>query len=132
MGFFFYSCTNVNGQPIQFPSGTTIHAEVVDTPEKREQGLMFREHLPEGGGMLFVFQKAKPYQFWMKNCKFPIDIIWLSKTKKIIYISEKTPPCQADPCPLYGPKKQNALYVLEVASGFSKREGLSQGIKIQF
>jgi uncharacterized membrane protein (UPF0127 family) len=93
---------------------------------------MFRDRLPAGGGMLFIFPQAAPYKFWMKNCKFPIDIIWLDEAKEIIYISEKTPPCQSEPCPLYGPTQQNALYVLEVASGFTQREHLKLGMKVQF
>jgi len=117
---------------VVFPSGTEIRPEVVDTPESRSRGLMFREHLPEGGGMLFVFQLARPYSFWMKNCRFAIDIIWLNKKKEIIHIAEDVPPCEKMPCPLYGPKKAAALYVLEVASGFAKREGLQRGARLVF
>lgn len=115
-----------------FPSGTQIHAEVADTPEARNTGLMFRDSLPSGGGMLFVFQEARPYLFWMKNCKFPIDIIWFNEQKEIIFISEKTPPCKADPCPNYGPLDKNALYVIEVASGFAAKEKLKLGMKVRF
>ena len=93
---------------------------------------MFRERLPAGGGMLFIFQEPGPYQFWMKNCKFPIDIIWLGKEKQIVYLSEKTPPCRSDPCPTYGPKQEKALYVLEVASGFAQKEKLKLGMKVRF
>ncbi|MDC4204464.1 MAG: DUF192 domain-containing protein [Candidatus Manganitrophus sp.] len=115
-----------------FPSGTQIHAEIADTPEARNTGLMFRDSLPPGGGMLFVFQEARPYLFWMKNCKFPIDIIWFNEQKEIIFISEKTPPCKADPCPNYGPLDKNALYVIEVASGFAAKENLKLGMKVRF
>lgn len=115
-----------------FPSGTKIHAEVADTPQARNVGLMFRDSLPPGGGMLFIFQKAGPYLFWMKNCKFPIDIVWLNEQKEVIFISEKTPPCKADPCPNYGPLDKNALYVIEVASGFAEKEKLKLGMKVRF
>jgi len=115
-----------------FPSGTKINAEVADTPRAREVGLMFRDSLPSGGGMLFVFEKPAPYLFWMKNCKFPIDIIWFNEQKEVIFISEKTPPCKADPCPNYGPLDKNALYVIEVASGFVEKEKLKLGMKVRF
>ncbi|TAJ98461.1 MAG: DUF192 domain-containing protein [Candidatus Manganitrophaceae bacterium] len=115
-----------------FPSGTRIDAEVADTPQARSVGLMFRDSLAPGGGMLFIFQEAHPYLFWMKNCKFPIDIIWLNAQKEVIFISEKTPPCKADPCPNYGPLDKDALYVVEVASGFSEKEKLKLGAKIRF
>ncbi len=127
-----YSRLRPEGQPILFPSGITLYAEVVDTPETRNQGLMFRDHLPIGGAMLFVFQKSQAYRFWMKNCKFPIDIIWLNRKKEIVYISKNTPPCKSEPCTTYGPEKTKALYVLEVAAGFSKKERLKLGTTIQF
>lgn len=119
-------------QAVTFPSGTRLNAEVASTPKARTLGLMFREHLPEGGGMLFIFQVEARHQFWMKNCNFPIDIIWMNKKREIIYISEKTPPCKSDPCPSYGPTKDKALYVLEVASGFTRHEKLKKGMTIQF
>ncbi len=119
-------------QKITFPSGTKLNAEIASTPRARSIGLMFREHLPEGGGMLFIFQVAERHQFWMKNCKFPIDIIWMNKKQEIIHISEKTPPCKSDPCPSYGPTKDKALYVLEVASGFTRQEKLKKGMIIRF
>jgi uncharacterized protein len=115
-----------------FPSGTKIHAEVADTDQTRSAGLMFRDSLPPGGGMLFIFQEARPYLFWMKNCKFPIDIIWFNEQKEVIFIAEKTPPCKADPCPHYGPLDKNALYVIEVASGFAAKEKLKLGMKVRF
>lgn len=115
-----------------FPSGAKIDAEVADTPQARNVGLMFRDSLPPGGGMLFIFQEAGPYLFWMKNCKFPIDIIWFNEQKEVIFISEKTPPCKADPCPNYGPLDKNALYVIEVASGFAQKEKLKLGMKVRF
>jgi len=117
---------------IIFPSGTKINAEVADTPQARSVGLMFRDSLSPDAGMLFIFQEAHPYLFWMKNCKFPIDIIWLNEKKEIVFISEKTPPCKADPCPNYGPLDKDALYVIEVESGFAQKEKLKLGMKVRF
>lgn len=127
-----YSRLKPEGRSIHFSNGTTLYAEVVDTPETRNQGLMFRDHLPIGGAMLFVFQESQAYRFWMKNCKFPIDIIWLNKQKEIVHIAKNAPPCKKDPCPTYGPEKKQALYVLEVASGFSRKEGLKLGTVVAF
>ncbi len=127
-----YSMLDSGERPVTFPSGTILGAEVADTPETRERGLMFRDHLPKGGALLFIFEKAGPYTFWMKNCKFPIDIIWMDENKKIIHIAKDTPPCTSDPCPTYGPKQKKALYVLEVAAGFSKKENLRLGQPVRF
>ncbi|MBI3805108.1 MAG: DUF192 domain-containing protein [Nitrospirae bacterium] len=127
-----YSETAVAHRTVIFPSGTKIDAELADNDESRSKGLMFRDRLAPTAGMLFIFQEAHPYLFWMKNCKFPIDIIWLDAQKEIVFISEKTPPCTADPCPNYGPIDKNALYVVEVVSGFAEKEKLKPGMKIRF
>ena len=58
--------------------GRKLPVEIADTPEKREQGLSGRESLPEGSGMLFIFENPATYGFWMKEMRFPIDIVWLS------------------------------------------------------
>lgn len=129
---FVYSEKAPAYRTILFPRGTKIDAEVADTPERRSVGLMFREHLRAGAGMLFIFSEPHPYRFWMKNCKFPIDMIWLNRQKEIVYISENTPPCKSDPCPHYGPTDRDALYVIEVAAGFAKKEQLKLGTKVRF
>jgi len=132
LGFSAYAILSPDEQVLRFPSGKVIVAEVANTPETREKGLMFREHLPKGGGLLFIFEVEKPYQFWMKDCKFPIDIIWINAAKKVVHIAKDTPPCTGDPCPTYGPKTALALYVLEVAAGFSAKENIKLGTTIQF
>lgn len=117
--------------PIFFPSGHHIQAEVADTKAKKKVGLMFRESLAPNAGMLFVYSQAGVYSFWMKNCRFPIDIIWLDPKKTVVQITERVPPCLDDPCPVYNPHVE-ALYVIEVNAGLSQREGLTVGSKIRF
>jgi len=119
------------GIPIGFPSGRKIQAELAITPEKRARGLMFRESLDADRGMLFVFPEAAFHDFWMKNCRFPIDMIWLSTEKRIVHIERAVPPCQEDPCPTYGPFRK-AQYVLEVVADFSLQEELRLGDLIEF
>ena len=115
-----------------FPGGTKIKMEVAETEPDRRLGLMFRDHLPVGTGMLFIFPTEAPHRFWMKDCKFPIDIIWLNQRKQIVYIAESVPPCKDNSCPDYGPKGQLALYVIETSAGFSKKEGLRSGMTVRF
>jgi uncharacterized membrane protein (UPF0127 family) len=117
--------------PVVFPGGTKIQAELADTDAKRRLGLMFRESLAPDRGMLFVYQRPGIYPFWMKNCRFPIDILWLAPDKRVVRIIERVPPCPADPCPRYDPRVE-ALYVIEVSAGFAQREGLKSGAKITF
>lgn len=116
---------------VRFPSGARIKAEVADTEEKRTLGLMFREHLDPDQGMIFIFPVADYYRFWMKNCLFDIDIIWLDDKKRIVYHEENLPPCKADPCPSYG-HQGKALYVVETTGGFFKKMGLKNGMIVEF
>lgn len=102
-----------------------VKVEIADNQEKRTQGLMFREKLGKNEGMLFVFDKENYLNFWMKNMKIPLDIIWLDRNKKIIDIHKNVLPCR-DSCPDLTPS-QKAQYVLEVNSGFTDKNNISIG-----
>src|SRR5258708_9701673 len=51
---------------------------VVKTDKERQVGLSERQSLSLDQGMLFTFDKPDLYLFWMKNMKFPIDIIFIN------------------------------------------------------
>jgi uncharacterized membrane protein (UPF0127 family) len=116
---------------IIFPTGATIQAEVADTGEKRERGLMFRESLGQDRGMLFIFDRPDVYRFWMKNCRIALDMIWLDQNKRIVSLTSNAPPCLGDPCPSYQPAGK-ALYVIETVAGFANENGLRPGMKVKF
>lgn len=80
---------------------------------------MFRKRLPRKHAMLFVFEKETRYPFWMKNMKFALDIIWLSKDKQVVYIAKNVQPCQ-DSCESIAPDKE-AQFVLEVNADFADK-----------
>jgi uncharacterized protein len=117
--------------PLTYPNGTRILVELADTPEKRVQGLMFREHLANDRGMLFVFEEPGQWTFWMKNTKVPLDILWLGSDKRIVDIAENVPGCVQEPCLQYQPSKE-ALYALEVPAGAVKGHKLSKGKQLIF
>lgn len=116
---------------ITYPTGTRVRAELADTPQKRSRGLMFREKLAPDAGMLFVFEEAGEWSFWMKNTNVALDILWIGPDKRIVYIEENVPLCRQDPCPEYKSNK-DALYALELPSGSVKREKLVKGMKLAF
>jgi hypothetical protein len=116
---------------VTYPSGVRISAELADTPQKRSRGLMFRDKLDADTGMLFVFEEAGQWAFWMKNTKVSLDILWISPDKRIVYIEENIQGCTQDPCPEYQTNK-NALYALELPAGSVKREKLAKGMKLEF
>jgi len=119
--------------PITLPGGAIIHAELADTPQKRAEGLMFREHLADDHGMLFTFSQAQAWVFWMKNTKIPLDLIWIDEKKQIVHIEQNVPICARtdDSCPQYRPN-EGALYVLELAGGRAEILKLQRGSKLQF
>src|SRR4249920_757954 len=81
--------------PLTLPSGTVLQVEVMVKDEDRAMGLMFRPSLPRDRGMLFLFERPDFHGIWMKNCKFPIDIVWLDAGHKVVHLAEKVPPCTA-------------------------------------
>jgi uncharacterized protein len=121
----------VSGSRVTMPSGAVYRLELARTPEEQQQGLMFRESLPERAGMLFLFSEGSAHQFWMKNTMIPLDMIWLDRDGKVLFISADTPPCKADPCPSFGPTTP-ATNVLEIAGGMAKKEKIEVGSVLKF
>ena len=119
---------------IQTPSGVTIKAEVADTPLKRSVGLMYRDHLKKGHGMLFFFGQPQAWNFWMKNTKMALDLIWIDEKKRVTHIERNVPICTKsdDSCPQYRPNTDDALYVLEIAGGTVDGYKIEKGSKLQF
>ncbi|MBM3231991.1 DUF192 domain-containing protein [Candidatus Pacearchaeota archaeon] len=102
-----------------------FNVEVVDNPQTREKGLMFRESLDLDNGMLFIFENEGNYSFWMKNTLIPLDMIWIDSSGRIIDIKEADP-CKFDPCTIYS-HAGYAKYVLEINKGVSKNLGIEIG-----
>ena len=117
--------------PMTLPSGTVLQVEVMVKDQDRQMGLMFRPSLPEDRGMLFVFDGLDFHGIWMKNCRFPIDIVWLDEERKIVHVAEAVPPCKAEPCPVYNPLRR-AAYVVELNAGQARREKAVVGAPLGF
>ena len=119
--------------PITLPGGTVIQTELANTPQKRAEGLMYREHLADDRGMLFTFAQEQAWGFWMKNTKISLDLIWINEKKQIVHMEQNVPICTRtdDSCPQYRPN-EGALYVLELAAGLAEKLKLQRGSKLQF
>lgn len=105
-------------------AGREIKAEIADTEEKRSRGLSGRKNLPEGAGMLFIFEIPAKYSFWMKDMRFPLDIIWIDENKKIIAISENISP---NTYPTSFSPSDPVKYVLEVNAGWVGKNKIKTG-----
>jgi uncharacterized membrane protein (UPF0127 family) len=120
-----------SGPRVTFPDGFVVHVELATDDETRAQGLMFRDQLRPGTGMLFFFPRDGEYPFWMKNTIIPLDMIWIDSNRKVAHIAPSVPPCRADPCPSYPPNAVSR-YVLEVAGGVAREHGLKAGDVLRF
>jgi uncharacterized protein len=125
--------TNNNGyqQANVTMNGIKLIADIAANDVQRTKGLAVKDHLNETEGMLFVFSTPGNYAFWMKDMKFPIDIIWLDANKTVVHIEHSLAPCSPISCPTYLPNS-NSLYVLETVAGFAEKYNVTQGTKVEF
>lgn len=118
---------------VTLPDGFRVRAEVMTHPQDMMRGMMFRDSLPEGRGMLFIHGEPGFYPYWMFQVKVPLDIIWMDQNGVVVEIAPETPPCAStDPkeCPNYGGNKK-ALMVLELPAGSAEKHGVRVGRRIE-
>jgi uncharacterized membrane protein (UPF0127 family) len=105
-----------------------VAVEIADTPASREYGLMFRKHLDEDAGMIFVFKAPQHLEFWMKNTIIPLDMIFADSSGKIVGVVRKAEPFSETIESVDG----DSQYVLEVNGGFCERHGIKPGDMLHF
>jgi uncharacterized membrane protein (UPF0127 family) len=135
MAFLALYCSGQRGKDwfiqVYFPDGFAVTAELAVNEEERARGLMFREEIHENQAMLFLFAEEDIHSFWMKNMRFPIDILWLDGDRRIVHIETRVPPCTREPCPTYTPDAA-ASFVLELQSGCAGKHGLRIFDRLEF
>lgn len=123
--------TPATGPAVVLPSGRVIDVEIARTEEEKGQGLMFRESMPREHGMIFLFDDLAVRSFWMKNCHFPLDMIFAKSDGTIVDVLKGVPPCAADPCPSFPPKGA-ADTVVEVNAGVADEAKAVPGAKLVY
>ncbi len=123
--FILMAC--VSGPYVEI-GGTKVSVEVPETPAEMAKGLMYKEHLDDDAGMLFVFDKAGIHSFWMKNTLIPLDMIFIDSDNKIVDIMTAEP-CEKASCKSYSPKT-DSKYVLEVNAGFAEKHNIEIGDEV--
>lgn len=113
--------------PILKVGDQSLILEIADTEEKRVQGLSDRDSLGENHGMLFVFDEPGSYGFWMKDMRFPIDIVFLDVNLRVINVYQGVKP-ETFPTPFY--PVAPAKYVLEINSGEASMLGIDTGAQV--
>ncbi len=112
--------------------GKRFIVEVADDDAERARGLMFRDELPEGHGMVFVHEAEAPQAYWMKNTKIPLDILYFDQQRKLVSVQQGVPPCSAgDRCPPFA-SEGPAQYVLELNAGVAATLDVKPGDPLVF
>lgn len=108
-----------------------LRLEVARSQTAWERGLMFREALPDNGGMLFIFPRTTYHQIWMRGMEMPIDVLFISAEHEIVSIRTHLPPCTTPQCTVYAPSEP-VRYVLEVPAGFVDRYTVGVGDRVEW
>lgn len=111
--------------------GERFTVEIADDDAERARGLMFRDRLEPGTGMLFLHDAEQPLAYWMKNTRIPLDILYFDAGRRLVSVSRAAPCSLGDRCPPY-PSSGPALYVLELQAGTARRLGVKAGDELVF
>lgn len=107
-------------------SNVPLKAEIADTPQAAENGLMFRDSLPENRGMLFIFEQPKRASFWMRNTKIPLSIAYIDPAGQILEIKSMSPLDET----VVPSTSDDVAYALEVNQGWFARHAIPSGAKV--
>jgi hypothetical protein len=129
---FSSSCSSKSGLPVKKLILTnsekkeiTVKAEIASTFAERQKGFMFRQTIPDGTGMLFVFEEEQVLNFWMKNTPHPLSIAYIDKNGIIRDILDMTPFSLDNVT-----SSSKVLYALEVPKGWFKKVNIKEGDKL--
>jgi len=106
-----------------------ITVEIARTDQERAQGLMHRKKLPDGRGMIFIFERDEQHSFWMKNTVIPLSIAFITSDGRITEIKDM------QPLDLNSVTSSRSVrYALETPQGWFNRAGVKPGdtVKVDF
>lgn len=102
-----------------------ITAQVAQTPEQRQIGLMFRKEMPQIEGMLFVFEQPNQQCFWMKNTLLPLTAAFVADDGLIVNLADMKPQSTDSHC-----SAKPVRYVLEMNQGWFAKKGIKAGSRL--
>lgn len=110
-------------------NGHTFSLYLAKTASEQEVGLAKYKSIAQNQGMLFLFERSDYYSFWMKNMRFPIDIIFISDDK-VVDVFNDVPVSPNNNLPVYTTKTK-ADKVLEINAGLAKKYGIKVGSEVK-
>jgi uncharacterized membrane protein (UPF0127 family) len=124
------ACANARKPSVEI-GGQRYTVEIADDDAERARGLMFRDSMESGHGMLFIHEREEPQAYWMKNTRIALDILYFDDDLKLVAQQRDVPPCSAgNACPSY-PSNAPARYVLELNAGEAARLKLENGAELK-
>ncbi len=122
------SCEGGDALPVVIlrSGAVELAAEVARTPEEQQKGLMFRDSLPDGRGMIFVYDSDRRMAFWMKDTLIPLSIAFLAADGTIREIRDM----RAGSLEVIE-SERSARHALEVPLGWFARVGLGVGDRFE-
>jgi uncharacterized membrane protein (UPF0127 family) len=106
-----------------------VKVEIARTDPERSRGLMYRQKLEPGRGMIFLFDHPEHLKFWMKNTYIPLDMIFIGADKNVVYIEENAEPLTTTS---RGTDDADSQFVLEVPGGWARAHGVERGVAVKF
>jgi uncharacterized membrane protein (UPF0127 family) len=103
----------------------TFTLEVADRDASRAYGLMRRDSMPADHGMIFVFDKSEDRGFWMKDCRIPLDIVFVDDAGRVVSVKQMKP-YDRNTTPSDGP----AQFAIELNQGAAESAGVKPGMKL--
>jgi len=104
----------------------TVVAEVAATAEERSEGLMYRDEVPDGTGMLFVFPDSRVRSFWMANTYVALDIAYMDPSFRVVDIMQMEPLVTENYV-----SSAPAMYGLEVRKGWFAEQEIAVGVQAE-
>lgn len=129
-GLLLAGCASGNDLWVEV-GGQRYAVEIADDDAERARGLMFRDRMEAGHGMLFIHDSEQPQAYWMKNTRIPLDILYFDDERVLVSQQRDVPPCSlGNGCPSY-PSGEPARYVLELNAGEAAKLGLEDGAELR-
>ena len=127
--FYLLYPKNIAGKEVKVKIGIQEwHVELTKNDWTRAMGLSGRKFLGENDGMLFVFNRPNVQRFWMRDMKFPLDIIWIDNNK-VVGVAENLPPASFNSLKTYA-SPVPVRFVLEVNAGSAQKFGINVGNEV--
>lgn len=122
----------LNKTPVVTINNHSFRVSAAVSQKEHETGLSKTQSLSEDQGMIFLFEKPEYYSFWMKNMKFPVDIIYINNDKIVTIKSNVEPPKNNEEnLIIYAPTGPSDK-VLEIQAGLSEKYGFKIGDKVKY